>query len=117
MLHPIPPPEGSYVDSNGKRWITLDIDIMVNHGERFFCTFRYTAPVTFDYEIGWLTMLDNLQDALYKRYTSLQHRDDVRIILGDAKVLKHTNNKFNSIQNDKVRNCKRVGRTQRHATR
>lgn len=33
MLHPTPP-EGSYVDSNGKRWITLDIDIMVNHGER-----------------------------------------------------------------------------------
>ena len=89
MLHPTPP-EGSYVDSNGKRWITLDIDIMVNHGKRFFCTFRYTAPVTFDYEIGWLTMLDNLQDALYKRYTSLQHRDDVRIILGDAKVVKHT---------------------------
>lgn len=56
MLHPTPP-EGSYVDSNGKRWITLDIDIMVNHGERFFCTFRYTAPVTFDYEIGWLTCL------------------------------------------------------------
>lgn len=51
MLHPTPP-EGSYVDSNGKRWITLDIDIMVNHGERFFCTFRYTAPVTFDYD--WL---------------------------------------------------------------
>lgn len=83
------PPEHSFVDNNGWRFVFLDIDIMVQDGDRFFTTFRYKAPVSYDFVIGrWWIDADGLSDALYAKYPSLQKREDVRILLNKAKTVK-----------------------------
>ena len=46
------PPQYSFLDNMGRRYIKLDIDIMTCNGMRYFTTFRYTAPVSFDLSMG-----------------------------------------------------------------
>ena len=71
----------------------LDIDIMTCNGMRYFTTFRYTAPVSFDLSMGgvWVTDLGGLPDSIFEKYPTLARRDDIRICLNDAKVVKHQN--------------------------
>lgn len=83
------PPEYSFLDSMGRRHIRLDVDIMTCNGTRFFTTFRYTAPVSFDFSQGWVTDCSGLPDSLFEQYPTLAHRKDIRICLNDAKVVKH----------------------------
>ena len=52
MRHDYKPPEHSFIDSMGRRHIRLDVDIMKCNGARYFTTFRYTAPVSFDFSQG-----------------------------------------------------------------
>lgn len=89
VINPRPiPPKGSYVDSKGKRRIRLAIDIMVNHGQRFFDTFRYAAPVVFDITLGkYVIRLDHVKRDLMRQYESLRHRSDVVICIADAKPM------------------------------
>ena len=54
MTHDYKPPEHSFLDSMGRRHIRLDVDIMTCNGMRYFTTFRYTAPVSFDFSQGWV---------------------------------------------------------------
>ena len=46
------PPKYSFRDNMGRRYIKLDIDIMTCNGKKYFTTFRYTAPVSFDLSMG-----------------------------------------------------------------
>ena len=89
MIHDHKPPEHSFLDNTGRRYIKLDIDIMTCNGTKFFTTFRYTAPVLFDFSQGWVTDCSGLQDRLFDKYPTLSHRKDIRICLNDAKVVKH----------------------------
>lgn len=89
MTHGYKPPEHSFLDSIGRRYIRLDIDIMTCYGEKFFTTFRYTAPVSLDFSHGWVTDCSGLPDSLFEKYPTLSHRNDIRICLNDAKVVKH----------------------------
>ena len=95
MINIPTPPTYSVVDSCGNRTILLAIDIMVAYGQRFFCTFRYKAPVHPDVSLGYVTELGGLEDALYERYPSLKNRDDVRICLADAKPIRQLTNHDN----------------------
>ena len=63
------PPEYSVVDSLGNRTLLLDIDIMIENGERFFRTFRYKAPVRLDFKIGWYVDCETLS----VKFTRLIH--------------------------------------------
>lgn len=111
------PPEYSVVDSWGNRTMLLDIDIMIENGERFFRTFRYKAPVRLDLEIGWYVDCETLYDEVDKAYPYLKERNDVCICLTDAKPVKQiitTNNNYN---NDKVRNFSRTRRPRWDASR
>ena len=87
------PPQYSFLDNMGRRYIKLDIDIMTCNGMRYFTTFRYTAPVSFDLSMGgvWVTDLGGLPDSIFEKYPTLARRDDIRICLNDAKVVKHQN--------------------------
>lgn len=115
------------MDSDGNRTATLLIDVMVEHGERFFCTFRYKAPVCLDLSAGWHIDYTGLMSQLIDRYPSLGKRDDVVICLEDAVIVKPLTqistrpgfkpraSKFNN--NDKVRNLPRAGSSYRPAAR
>lgn len=105
-----PPPELSVVDSWGNRTLLLDIDIMIENGERFFRTFRYKAPVRLDFKIGWYVDCETLSDEVYKAYPYLKERNDVRICLTDAKPVKQISNPNKNYNNDKVRNFSRTRR-------
>lgn len=111
------PPEYSVVDSLGNRTLLLDIDIMIENGERFFRTFRYKAPVCFDFEIGWYVDCETLSEEVDKAYPSLKNRKDVRICLTDAKPVKQISNPNNNYNNDKVRNFSRTRRPRWAASR
>ena len=93
MRHDFKPPEHSFLDSMGRRHIRLDVDIMTCNGMRYFTTFRYTAPVSFDLSMGggWAADLSGLPDSIFEKYPTLASRDDIRICLNDAKVVKHIN--------------------------
>ena len=109
------PPEYSVVDSSGNRTLLLDIDIMIENGERFFRTFRYKAPVRLDFYTGWYVDFESLSDEVDKAYTSLKYRNDVRICLNDAKPVIQTSN--NNHNNDKVRTFSRTRRPRWSASR
>ena len=94
MRHNNKPPEYSFLDNMGRRYIKLDIDIMTCNGMRYFTTFRYTAPVSFDFSQGWVTDCSGLPDSLFEQYPTLAHRKDIRICLNDAKVVKHINQRM-----------------------
>ena len=111
------PPEYSVVDSWGNRTMLLDIDIMIEHGERFFRTFRYKAPVRLDLKIGWYVDCETLSDEVDKAYPYLKARNEVRICLTDAKPVKQISNQINNYNNDKVRNFSRTRRPRRTASR
>ena len=64
MTHDYKPPEDSFLDSMGRRHIRLDVDIMTCNGMRFFTTFRYTAPVSFDFSQGWVVDCSGLPDSI-----------------------------------------------------
>lgn len=116
-MHKFTPPEYSVVDSLGNRTLLLDIDIMIENGDRFFRTFRYKAPVRLNCEIGWYVDCKSLSEEVDKAYPSLKKRNDVRICLTDAKPVKQIitpNNKYN---NDKVRNYSRTRRPRWAASR
>lgn len=82
----------TFVDELGRRFASLDIDIMVENGEKFFTTFRYTSRVSLDFPSGnWMICCDYLDDQFLERYPSLRKRKDVRICLNDAKVVKQDN--------------------------
>ena len=86
------PPEYSFLDNMGRRYIKLDIDIMTCNGMRYFTTFRYTAPVYLDLSMGgWAADLSGLPDSLFEKHHTLARRDDIRICLNDAKVVKYIN--------------------------
>lgn len=91
MIHEYRPPEYSFLDSNGRRHIRIDVDIMTCNGTRYFTTFRYTAPVSFDFSQGWVTDCSGLTDSLFEKYPTLSHRNDIRICINDAKVVKNIN--------------------------
>ena len=94
MRHNNKPPKHSFLDNMGRRYIKLDIDIMTCNGEKYFTTFRYTAPVSFDLSIRggvWAADLSGLPDSIFEKYPTLARRDDIRICLNDAKVVKHQN--------------------------
>ena len=91
MRHDYKPPEHSFIDSMGRRHIRLDVDIMKCNGARYFTTFRYTAPVSFDFSNGWVVDCSGLPDSLFDKYPTLSHRNDIRICINDAKVVKHIN--------------------------
>ena len=112
-FHPHP---YSTVDSWGNRTILLAIDIMVEHGERFYCTFRWKAPLEFSFSRGWHVDGEGLEEALYKTYPTLRNRKDVLICLADAKPIRpsltvpsHRN--INNHHYEKVRHFTRAGRT------
>lgn len=85
------PPRYSFVDEFGRRFISLDIDIMVNDGVKFFATFRYTTRVNFDLSLGrWYVNCEDLEEKLIERYPSLKKRKDICICLDDAKIVKQT---------------------------
>ena len=111
------PPEYSVVDSFGNRTLLLDIDIMIENGERFFRTFRYKAPVRLDFKIGWYVDCETLSDEVYKAYPYLKERNEVRICLTDAKPVKQISNQINNYNNDKVRNFSRTRRPRWAASR
>lgn len=111
------PPEYSVVDSWGKRTLLLDIDIMIENGERFFRTFRYKAPVRLDLKIGCYVYCETLSDEVYKAYPYLKERNDVCICLTDAKPVKQISNPNNNYNNDKVRNFSRTRRPRWAASR
>ena len=94
MRHDNRPPEYSFLDSMGRRHIRLDVDIMKCNGARYFTTFRYTAPVSFDFSRGWVVDCNGLPDSLFEKYPTLVHRKDIRICLNDAKVVKHINKRI-----------------------
>lgn len=110
-------PEYSVVDSLGNRTLLLDIDIMIENGERFFRTFRYKAPVRLDLKIGWCVDCETLSDEVDKAYPSLKNRKDVRICLTDAKPVKQISNPNNNYNNDKIRNFSRTRRPRWAASR
>lgn len=86
------PPEHSFVDGYGNRFIYLDIDIMVKKGDKFFATFRYMGRVHFDFSLGgWTVDCSDLYERLIEKYHSLENRKDVLICLNDAKVVKYKN--------------------------
>ena len=87
------PPQYSFLDNMGRRYIKLDIDIMTCNGMRYFTTFRYTAPVSFDLSMGgvWAADLSGLPDSIFEKHHTLARRDDMRICLNDAKIVKHQN--------------------------
>ena len=62
---------------------------MTCNGTKFFTTFRYTAPVLFDFSQGWVTDCSGLPNSLFDKYPTLSHRKDIRICINDAKVVKH----------------------------
>ena len=111
------PPEYSVVDSLGNRTLLLDIDIMIENGERFFRTFRYKAPVRLDLKIGWYVDCETLSDEVDKAYPYLKERNDVRICLTDAKPVKQIITPNNNYNNDKVRNLSRTRRPRWAASR
>ena len=94
MRHDFKPPEHSFLDNMGRRHIRLDVDIMTCNGTRYFTTFRYIAPVSFDFSQGWVTDCSGLPDSLFEQYPTLAHRKDIRICLNDAKVVKHINQRM-----------------------
>ena len=94
MRHDNRPPEYSFLDSMGRRHIRIDVDIMTCNGTRYFTTFRYTAPVSFDFSHGWVTDCSGLTDSLFEKYPTLSNRNDIRICINDAKVVKHTNKRI-----------------------
>ena len=110
-------PEYSVVDSWGNRTLLLDIDIMIENGERFFRTFRYKAPVRLDIKIGWYVDCEALSDEVDKAYPYLKERNDVRICITDAKPVKQISNQINNYNNDKVRNFSRTRRPRWAASR
>lgn len=89
MRHDNIPPEYSLLDSNGRRHIGIDVYIMTCNGTRYFTTFRYTAPVYFDFSHGWVTDCSGLTDSLFEKYPTLSNRNDIRICINDEKVVKH----------------------------
>lgn len=113
----LPPPEYSVVDSFGNRTMLLDIDIMIENGERFFRTFRYKAPVRLDLKIGWYVDCETLSEEVDKAYPHLKERNDVLICLTDAKPVKQISNTNNNYNNDKVRNFSRTRRPRWAASR
>lgn len=99
------PPKHSFVDGNGQRFIFLDIDIMLRNGERFFTTFRYKAPVHYDFYLGqWCVEADGLSDELNIKYSFLRNRTDVRICLNEAKFVK----RYNLCNNEKNTSIRRT---------
>lgn len=89
MIHDHKPPEHSFLDNTGRRYIKLDIDIMTCNGTKFFTTFRYTAPVLFDFSQGWVTDCSGLPNSLFDKYPTLSHRKDISICINDAKIVKN----------------------------
>ena len=97
----ITPPEHSFLDSRGNRYIALDIDIMVKDGMKFYTTFRYLAPVHLDFTLGeWVIDLDRMTESIFCKYPSLEYRKDVRICLNSAKVVKQSY-KFQRYEKDR----------------
>ena len=94
MRHDNRPPEYSFLDSMGRRHIRIDVDIMTCNGTRYFTTFRYTAPVSFDLSHGWVTDCSGLPDSLFEKYPTLANRNDIRICINDAKVVKKINQRM-----------------------
>ena len=94
MRHDNRPPEYSFLDSMGMRHIIIDVDIMTCNGTRYFTTFRYTAPVSFDLSHGWVTDCSGLPDSLFEKYPTLANRNDIRICINDAKVVKNINQRM-----------------------
>ena len=94
MRHDNRPPEYSFLDSMGKRHIRIDVDIMTCNGTRYFTTFRYTTPVSFDFSHGWFTDCSGLTDSLFEKYPTLSNRNDIRICINDAKVVKNINKRM-----------------------
>ena len=88
------PPEHSFIDSMGLRHIGIDVDIMTCNGTRYFTTFRYTAPVSFDFSQGWVVDCSGLTDSLFEKYPTLSRRKYIRICLNDAKVVKDINQRI-----------------------
>lgn len=86
------PPEYSVVDAWGNRTLLLDIDIMIDNGNRFFRTFRYKAPVRLDFKLGWYVDCETLSEEVDNAYPSLKNRNDVRICLTEAKPVKQISN-------------------------
>lgn len=79
----------SFIDNDGQRYIYLDIDVMIERGNRFYCTFRYKAPYSFNLSAGkWCANFDGLTDALFERYPTLSHRRDLRIHIEDAQPVR-----------------------------
>lgn len=109
-------PEYSVVDSCGNRTLLLDIDIMIENGERFFRTFRYKAPVRLDPETGWCVDCETLADEIDKAYPVLKYRNDVRICLNEEKPIKQIQTQKNNY-NDKVRHYSRTRRPHWAASR
>lgn len=78
MTHDFKPPEHSFLDSMGRRHIRLDVDIMTCNGMRYFTTFRYTAPVSFDFSQGWVTDCSGLPDGERVHPVTMWHRHGTR---------------------------------------
>lgn len=45
-------PKGSWLDSNGKRWIKVLFDVMIDNGSRFLRQVQVTLGLHFDFGIG-----------------------------------------------------------------
>ena len=104
MRHDNRPPEYSFLDSIGRRHIRIDVDIMTCNGTRYFTTFRYTAPVSFDFSHGWVTDCSGLTDSLFDKYPTLSNRNDIRICINDAKVVKHINQRMTKYERKEMAN-------------
>ena len=85
------PPDGSWLDSNGKRWCKVIFDVMTDGGTRFMRQITVTLGLHFDFYIGSY-VIDHelgqpLTDEVLRQYPSLASVRDMRLLPAANKVL------------------------------
>ena len=87
----ITPPDGSWQDSNGKRWCKVIFDVMTDGGTRFMRQITVTLGLHFDFHVGSY-VIDHelgqpLTDEVLRQYPSLASVRDMRLLPTANKVL------------------------------
>lgn len=87
----ITPPEGSWLDSNGKRWCKVIFDVMTDGGTRFMRQITVTLGMHLDFAVG-MYVIDQelgqpLTDEIMRQYPSLASKQNITLLPTSDKVI------------------------------
>lgn len=86
-------PEKSFL-MGGVRYIRMNIDIMLNRGEKYYATYRGNVRMHADLALGeYIVLYEDVTAAVLERFPSLNDRKEYTLMLGNVGIRERQTNK------------------------